>query len=188
MAKPFISMRQNGIAEAKSKLSRMQRKITDLTPVLKVGARDIETLMATSFELEEDPGGTKWSELADSTIESRSRRGAAAKKRDKSGKLTKSAEKLRAKRKAVGGTKKLVITGRLKNSMFARAKKSSIQFGSNVDYLAPHQVGGENKNPPRRMIAPVEKRGPNWALIRRGRAKEVFDRLEKSIGKHVTLA
>lgn len=184
-----ISMRQTGIAEAKGKIKEMRRRILDLKPVLKIGARDIETLMANRFEREEDPAGKPWAPLAESTIEARVRRGAAAKKRTKKGALTKGAEKIRAARRATGGIKKLVISARLKNSLFARAYSTAIVFGSNVVYLSYHQEGTTDKeeNPviPPRAIVPVEKRGSTWALIRRGPAGAVFDAIEKSIKDYV---
>lgn len=178
-----VSMSNKGIVEAKAKVSTMQRKVTNLQSVLKVGARDIETLMKRGFELEEDPGGKKWTDLKPSTKKARITRGAEAKQRTKEGKLTKKALKKRAARMAPGGIKILQLSRDLFGSMTAVVKHNAIVFGSNKKYLAHHQLG--TKNMVARKVAPVERRGNNWALIKRGRALAVFERLDKEIRKHV---
>lgn len=187
-----MSMSSKGIAEAKGKLGRVQRKLVDLRPVLKVGAIDIETLMANCFENQADPSGNEWRDLTIATKDARARRGKKAMRRDEYGDLTEKAIQIREERWAAG-FKILWVTGvHLKNKMFARAKNRSIEFGSNSILLKYHQLGTKNKNGSERMvarmIAPVEKRGSNWALIRRGPAQSVFTELENQLRKYIAFA
>lgn len=171
-----LSMSNKGVAEAKGKLDKMKQRVTSLRPPLARGVDRIMTLMSDSFRNQSDPKSKKWAPLAKSTKENRARSRARS-----------SAEA----KKILGNIKILDDTGRLKDSLFAIAKERSIQFGSNVGYLAPHQLGtgsaGRNHNVhiPQRMVAPVEKRAGRWVLIRQGKAKTVFDRIEKDIRKHV---
>lgn len=164
-----LTMRSNGIAEAQGKLSNMRARVANLHPVLKVGARRIDNMMKNCFRESTGPDGVKWAPLQKSTIDSR-----ATKVKDKK------------KKKAIRGGKAkiLVDSGRLKDSMFARAKQNAIEFGSNVGYLAPHQLGG--KEIPRRLIAPVVKRGGFWTLVDRGPAKAVFYKIQTELRKFIT--
>lgn len=184
-----ISMSSKGVVEAKGKLNKMRQRVTNLRPPLARGADKIMTLMSDSFRSQSDPRSVKWQDLADSTKENRSRSSEKAKKRNKKGELTDSAKKYR--KKILGNIKILDDSGRMKNSTFARATAKSIVFGSNVGYFAAHQAGtdkagrGKNVTIPRRMVAPVEQRAGKWVLIRKGRAKAVFARIELDIRKHV---
>lgn len=188
-----IRITSKGVVEAIGRTKEIKRRLKNLQPVLSVGAIDINTLMADSFRLESSPGGNAWAGLADSTIENRVRRGKAAKRRNKKGELTKGATELREKRR---GNLKILqgLTVRLKNSLFARATNNKITFGSNVVYLAPHQLGSDNAGRshnvviPERPVAPVEKRGANWSLMHRGRAVLVFNNLQKAIIDYVGAA
>lgn len=181
-----LSMSHRGIAEAKGKVAGMQRKLGNLMPVLKVGARDIDSLMKQNFELEEDPGGKKWGALKPSTKQSRIARGKEAKQRTKSGQLTEKAKRKRAERAAPGGIKILSVSHDLQNTMFAKAFPKGIMFGGEKKYLAFHQQG--TKDMVSRKVAPVEKLGRGWKLIKRGRAQAVFFNLDVALRRHVSSA
>ncbi|GAG37613.1 unnamed protein product, partial [marine sediment metagenome] len=105
----------------------------------------------------------------------------------KKGQFTKAALELREKRRAPGGIKKLDVIGRMKNSIFARASTRGVQFGSNVDYFGAHQGGTDRAGKSRnvhidaRESLPVRFSGGTWHLIKTGRAKTVWDRLEVNL-------
>jgi len=134
--------------------------------------------MQNAFRDETGPDGQQWAPLAESTIESRA------------GRIK--SKKTKKKIKKTGGTKILVDSGRLKNSMFARAKGNAIEFGSNVAYLAPHQLGTDragkkhNVKIPRRIIAPVVKRGGFWTLVDSGPAKAVFFKIMTDLKRFIS--
>lgn len=62
----------------------------------------------------------------------------------------------------------LVDTSRLRNSIFGRGQRAGLQFGTNVTYGRPHQLGTERI--PQRAFLPVESSGSAFALSTRGPA------------------
>ena len=146
-------------AQVVARVGDMAKRMRDLTPVLRIGALDIDRLIDDSFEQQRGPGGALWAPLKRSTIKSRNRRRKQSRPRT------------------------LQDTGRLRRSWNARATASSIVFGTNVPYARFHQQGG-NRIPARRQ-APAERIAGVWKLITRGPAGRVLERLRRSIDKYV---
>lgn len=139
-----------GVVEAEELLRDMADRAKDLSRVMRVAAEDTKTLIDDSFDRSTSPDGTPWQGLSEATIAISPRR---------------------------EGGKPLVDTARLRNSIYARASRRSMSFGTNVAYGAPHQFGAgirvfgrTRATLPARPFLPVVRQGSRFGLMNTGAA------------------
>lgn len=151
----------HGLTAADRALRDRARRIRDLTPAMKEGARLIEKETDDSFRKQRSPLGEPWATLKPSTIAGR-----AARIKSK---------KIRSAILA-GGVTPLVDTGRMRNSVHVKATKRQMRFSA-VGYMGPHMTGG----------GPLPKRNPTvfefatrWQLV-----PHVRERLTQIIRRHI---
>lgn len=150
-----MTITQTGAREATQSLEAMAARLRDLTPVTQVIAADTAALIDDSFAQSRDPSGTAWEPLKPATV---------------------------ARRRGNKATI-LVDTGRLRGSIFARGQRTGVQFGTNVPYAAPHQIGGRL---PRRAFLPVEMASPSaFQLMTAGPAGQHWDRARESVSHYI---
>ena len=123
----------------KKTLRELERKMGDLTPVMRHIGEELLSDWRLLWKEEKDPYERKWADLSPSTK--------------------------RQKRKR-GGYQILVDTGTLLNSFTVEAEKDSVRIGTAVPYAKYHQLGTEKM--PQRMLLPDPERLPerNWESIR----------------------
>ncbi len=151
-----MTVTQTGVAEATARLEAMAARLRDLSPVMAVAAADTMTLIDDSFAGSRSPDGSTWAPNAPRTIE---RKGSAV---------------------------PMIDTGRLRQSIFARGSRTGLQFGTNVEYAAPNQVGAGNGRPPKRAFLPVEMLGGAWRLIASGPAGTHWQRVRDAVRRYIT--
>lgn len=149
-----MTITQTGLRETTQSLEAMTARLRDLTPVTSVIAADTAALIDDSFATSRAPDGSAWAPLAPATIERR--RGSTA--------------------------TILVDRGILRGSIFARGQRTGVQFGTNVRYARPHQIGGRL---PRRAFLPVDASGSAFALTTTGPAGAHWDRAHASVSHYI---
>ncbi len=113
-------------------------RLRDLTPITSVVAADVMTFVDDRFASATAPDGSAWPALAPATVASR--RGSIA--------------------------NPLIDTGRLRSSIFGRGQRTGLQFGTNVGYGRPHQIG--TRRIPRRAFLPADSSGSAFTLTSTG--------------------
>ena len=117
------------------KMTRMQARMRDLTPILKHIANDVLVVADDSFVTETSPSGKRWKPLAPSTIAKRKGRGRGI----------------------------LHLTGKLRGGMRATVLPGNrIRITNLAGYLDPHQRGDQKRRPPRppqRAVLPFHALG-----------------------------
>jgi len=152
-----VTITQTGADEAAARLEAIAARLRDISPVMQVIAADTMTVIDDSFAGSRSPDGSAWAPLAPSTVA----------------------------RRRLGSSTPLVDTGRLRSSMFARANPRGLQFGTNVTYAAPHQIGASNGRPPRRAFLPVSGIGGAFTLSTTGPGGTHWTRARESIRKYI---
>lgn len=150
-----MTVTQTGLREATTSLEAIAARLRDLTPVTSVVAADTATLIDDSFAQSREPSGLAFAPLKPATVAAR--RGSVA--------------------------TPLIDTGRLRSSIFARGQRTGVQFGTNVRYARPHQLG--TSRIPRRAFLPVEASGSGFALTTTGPAGAHWDRARRSISHFI---
>lgn len=108
------------------KIRNLGREASDLTPLMRLIAGELDDIKETAFERESDPvTGRAWPELKPATVFARQRRGKMG--------------------------KKLQVTGRLVNSITTRVTSTTARIGTNVIYSRVHNAGFGNI-PQRRFL------------------------------------
>lgn len=150
-----MSVTQTGLDEASRSLEAIAARLRDLTPVTSVIAADTATLIDDSFANSREPTGSAFAPLAPATV---------------------------ARRRG-GSATPLVDTSRLRASVFARGLRTGVQFGTNVGYGRPHQIG--TSRIPKRAFLPVESSGSAFVLTTTGPAGQHWDRARTSISRFI---
>lgn len=145
-----IELDDRAVREA---LERLQRRLSDLTPVMRAIATELEARVEARFETETDPAGRKWAPLADSTLMQVMRRAAGGDPRRKRGGGTKA--------KAIGALARkriLYDSGDLLGSLTSAAGRHEARVGFGQPYAAYHEY--RTKKMPRRglLLADPEAR------------------------------
>lgn len=187
----------SGLTEAEKRLRDMADRVKDLTPAMKVVARQIEKETDDAFRGSRSPLGTPWNAIKESTA--LNRKGARKLKqrvnrRTKEGGLTKGARGARGKlfQKGVLGAqafagadlaatalgKPLIDTGRMRNSVNVKVSKRSVRFRA-VGYMAPHMTGG--KNLPKRNPTIFEGEPGRFRLVPR-----IAQMLRETVARYVS--
>lgn len=132
-----MGIRVTGVEEAKRKLEEVQARMRDLTPVLSVIAQDTKTLIDDAFAGSTTPENVAWAPLSPRTL---------------------------ARRRGGSGNP-LVDTSRLRNSITAYGRGTSLKFGTTVEYAAPHQFGFSRSGTlKRRSYSPQREAGSPWSF------------------------
>jgi phage virion morphogenesis protein len=114
MANPIVGI-QYSSGEVNSRLNELQRKVSDLTPVMKNIGEYMLLSTDTRFRTETDPYGNRWQPNSPRTT---------------------------ARKRAEGRLiRVLQSTGRLRSSISYKADRTSVVIGTNVSYAAKHQLG-----------------------------------------------
>jgi phage virion morphogenesis protein len=114
--------------ELRQALKRLQRRLSDLTPVMRAIATELEARVEGRFETAADPTGRPWAPLKSATLVAYLRRGRGAFRKD--GRLTKKGEARLASRKP------LYDTGDLLGSLTSSASRSEARVGFGQPYHA----------------------------------------------------
>lgn len=122
-------------------LNTAVKNLGDIEKFTKVEAELVQGIAIDSFRSETSPDGTPWDTLDKKTL----------------------------KRK-LPGTKKLIATGRGRQTLTSKATKTGIEIGFGTDYMGYHQNG--TKNMPARPMFPVK---PNGDPMMSGPAKRYYE-------------
>ncbi|MCI1193414.1 phage virion morphogenesis protein [Calidifontimicrobium sp. SYSU G02091] len=136
--------------EVRAALDRLQRRLSDLSPVMKAIATELEARVEQRFETATDPQGRPWKPLAPSTLAAYLARGKGNRRKD--GSLTKKGRERLASRRP------LYDTGDLLGSLTSSFSRSEARVGFGQPYAAFHEYG--TKRIPRRgllMADPVAR-------------------------------
>lgn len=124
-----MSVTVKGLDEAVEYTDAVARRLRDMTPLTRVLAADVKTLIDDSFEQSRSPDGSPWEALAPSTVA----------------------------RRRQGSSKPLVDTGTLRGSVSARGTAEGVMFGAGASYGPFHQFG--TRTVPARPFLPVTPSG-----------------------------
>lgn len=149
-----------GAKPAERRLRTRADRMRDLSPLMRVYASRLDTMIDDSFEEQRSPSGMAWPGLAESTIAARQRR------------------------RGSGQVRILIDTARLRRGWNARGKRSSILFGNDAKYMPVQQFGGEHI--PARAQAPIELRGGRPVWMNRGEGKRFRRDLDRAIKRYVS--
>jgi phage virion morphogenesis protein len=145
-------------AEVRAAFASLRSHLANLTPVMRSIGQGLRTNVDLCFRGEHDPWGVPWQHLAASTL--RRRRGTSA--------------------------QILQDTRRLANSMTYRADSNSVSVGTNVEYAAIHQFGGDIQHAARTSTLYFRQRRDGSVgnrFVRRNRSNFAQD---VTIGAHTT--
>ena len=152
-------------------LQDRKRRLSDLTPAMRVIGEEIVKRTVESFRDRRSPAGAEWSPLAQSTLAARAAKLPGARRRGKGGGLTKGAIAVReagmANPRAIAP---LIDTGRMRASAgHYKAAARSVTW-SVVKYGIFHMAGGKRagsaNRPPKRNFAVYEPDGTGgWRMI-----------------------
>ena len=163
-----------------ARIAEMAARLRDLTPITSVVAADLMTFVDDRFASSTAPDGSAWADLSESTLMARGRDAAGPSRTTRSliGPLREGVSRTVTRRwtrrrseaaaSAIFNAKPLIDTGRLRGSIFARGKTTGLQFGTNVPYGPPHQVGASNGRPPQRAFLPADSTGSAFTLSATG--------------------
>lgn len=123
--------------EVREALVRLSKRLSDMTPVMRAIATELEARVEARFETETDPAGRRWPQLADSTLMQVMRRAAGGKVRNKRGGT-------KAKAIAALARKRILYdTGDLLGSLTSSAGRDEARVGFGQPYAAYHEYGTE---------------------------------------------
>ncbi len=127
-----IEIDLKGMEQIQQMLSRLQKGLSDLTPVMKEIGEELLANWQLRWKQEKNPYGEEWKPLAPSTLVRR------------------------RKGKGSGPAAQILRdTGRLQNSFVPVASRDSVCIGTNVFYAPFHQFG--TRYIPQRMLLPMER-------------------------------
>jgi len=157
----------DGLREAVATYRRVQERLADMRPILRVIAADIRRKIDDSFVEEKEPEGQPWAELSEATLMQRARKARGYRANRLIGPLPQGQSRRRAKtwtrgvaarvQEAVFGAKILQDTSRLRRSITTEVGPQSLSFGTNTVYAAKQHFGDPN-NRFGRNRAPVPSR------------------------------
>lgn len=148
-----------GGERAQRALRDRAQRMLDLSPVTRVYASRLDTLIDDSFEFAKSPGGNPWADLQEETVDRR---------QDKRG---------------AGPVRILQDTARLRRGWNARGKRLSILFSNDAVYMPAHQFGSGPV--PAREQAPVQSIGGRIVAMRTGAAGKFFRDLSRAIRTYI---
>ena len=154
-----IRMDYRGARRAEKLLTEREQHMRDLTPVMKVYASRLRSLIDDSFEHQRNPAGVAWPVLQESTIKDRQRR------------------------RGMGPVRILIDSSDLRTRWYTNARRASILIGNNLEYMPAQQFG--TKHIPARAQAPVELRGGRVAWMNRGEGKRFKRDLNLAIRRYI---
>lgn len=157
-----VRMDYRGARPAQRRLRTRAERMQDLSPLMRVYAERLRTMIDDSFEEQRNPAGQAWPQLQESTIKDRQRRRGPGPVRiliDKGG------------------------GGGLRGQWHTTGKRSSILFGNPLKYMPVHQFSGEHI--PARAQAPVELRGGRVVWMNRAEGKRFRRDLDRGIKRYV---
>jgi hypothetical protein len=169
-----MPLEATGIEGVRARLAELEARLSDLSPVLKVVAQEVELRTDNAFATQTSPSGEVWDALSDATLVSRMRRQKGLSRKDSRGRLTQGAKKKRAtaflstKGFAVGKAPfavALTDTARARRSVRARVVGDHIEFSA-VGYLGPHITGASGAG--RSKTVSIPKRNPTVFELRSG--------------------
>lgn len=128
--------------EVSEALSRLQKRLSDMSPVMKAIATALEAQVEKRFETATDPAGRPWAPLKPSTLSAWLDRGRGNRKKD--GSLSKKG------RERLSSRRPLYDTGDLLGSLNSSFTRSEARVGFGVPYAAYHEYG--TKRMPRRGL------------------------------------
>lgn len=197
----------SGVVEVQKLLEGVTGRFSDLTPVLEVAVADTIALIDDAFEAQRSPGGDAWADLSPATASIRARQAVqkaqynVARKAKKQGidvtddALAKARKRaLEAAEKREENRRKLIDTGRLRQSITGSAESDLFRFGTNVVYAAAQHFGnpsnkvfGKAPGPiPARPYLPVERVGDShFVLMTKGDAGAHWDRVEEMVAHYI---
>jgi phage virion morphogenesis protein len=149
------SIKITGLEEVTGNLDALAARLDDMSPVMRVIAEDIKTLIDDSFDKSRSPDGQAFAPLKPATV--KKRRG--------------------------GSSKPLVDTARLRNSIVVTGSKKSVKFGTNVPYAGFHQLGTSRVEP--RPYMPVEASGDGFTFMTAGPAGETVEQIKAQIVRYL---
>lgn len=154
--------------EVRAALDRLQRRLADMTPVMRAIATELEARVEARFETATDPARRPWAPLKPSTLAAYLNRGKGNRKKD--GSLTKKgAQRLSSRRP-------LYDTGDLLGSLTSSATRSEARVGFGQPYAAFHEYG--TKKMPRRGLLMAD---PNAGTLGDADRAAVLDILREAI-------
>lgn len=121
--------------EVREALSRLQKRLGDLTPVMREIGELIVERAKQRFETSTAPDGSRWAPNSEATLGAMLARSGANFRKD--GSLSKRGAARRAAKKP------LVDTGTLMRQTFYRATANEVTVGNSMVYAAIHQFGGQ---------------------------------------------
>lgn len=124
-----MSVSVKGLDEAIEYTDAVARRLRDMSPLTRVLAEDVKTLIDDSFAQSRSPDGSPWEALKPSTV----------------------------KRRRQGSSTPLVDTGTLRGSVSARGTTTGVMFGAGASYAPFHQFG--TRRVPSRPFLPVTPSG-----------------------------
>lgn len=136
--------------EVREALRRLERRLADMTPVMRAIAAALEAQVEKRFETATDPAGRPWKPLAPSTLSAWLARGRGNRRKD--GGLTKKG------RERLSSRRPLYDTGDLLGSLTSSFTRSEARVGFGQPYAAFHEYG--TKKMPRRgmlMADPIAR-------------------------------
>jgi phage virion morphogenesis protein len=144
-----------GVDEALRKIDAAHARLDDMTPILRVVAEDLKTLIDDSFDQSRSPSGVGFAPLKSATV----------------------------KRRRGGSSKPLVDTGTLRNSVSVRTTPKSVMFGTNTPYAGFHQMG--TARVVARPFLPVEGGSGGFVFMMTGPSADFVARAKESIVHYV---
>lgn len=162
--------------EVQAALERLQRRLDDLSPVMREIGELLTERAKERFATSTGPDGQRWAPNAPATIAAYLKQyGGSYKKR---GGMTKAgAARAAAKKPLIGETKQLMGT------LYYRADRDSVTVGSPMRYAAIHQFGGQagrgkKVTIPARPFLPVT---PSGQWLGQADRREVLDILREAL-------
>lgn len=165
----------SGVDGVVAMLEAAKGRLRDLGPVLSVVAADTVTLIDDSFAGGHTPENVAWAPLSPKTL---------------------------ARRRGGSGNP-LVDTGRMRSSVTAYGRGTTLAFGTNVGYAPPQQWGASRSGtlkrrsagrdagspftvtiPPRPFL-PIRKSGGGYALMTVGAAGAHWDRMRRMVATYI---
>jgi phage virion morphogenesis protein len=162
-----VRITATGLVENQDKLKELAARIRDLSPVLDVAAADTVTLIDDSFDQQRSPTGAPWAPHSPATTAIRAAR-------NRSGRI-------------------LIDSGRLRQSITTNVAAKSFTFGTNVEYGAIHQLGGNVKvfgrgslkAVPARPFLPATSVGGKYTLMTTGLAGSHWTKVREMVRDYI---
>jgi phage gpG-like protein len=182
-----IRISMSGVGDVQAELDAMADRLRDLRPVMQIAAQDTVTLTDQSFEDQTSPSGDGWAEHSPTTVALRMKR------RNQTGPRKRRPRGQRAQEQRLPDVRKLLDTGRLRQSMTGTAGRTGFSFGSNVIYAGAQQFGnpenrlfGKKRAPiPARPFMPIVAEGSRFALMTTGSAGQHWSRVRALVSHYI---